>query len=64
VLGFGAVWFCGLMPTFRRNALSSSLGLKRQSWELEGLCSVRGRKTGEKEQRQGAWEKGFGPIGI
>jgi hypothetical protein len=30
-MGFGAVWFCRPMPTFRRNMLPSSRGLKMET---------------------------------
>jgi hypothetical protein len=33
------------MPTFRKNMLCPSSGLKGQSWEVEGLYKVGGRKT-------------------
>jgi hypothetical protein len=30
-MGFGAVWFCRPIPTFRRSMLSSSCGLKMET---------------------------------
>jgi hypothetical protein len=42
------------MPVFQRSILSLSSGLKLQSWEVEGLYRVRGRKVeggGQSETR-------------
>jgi hypothetical protein len=33
---------------FQRNTMSPSSGLKWQSWEVEGLCRVRGKKARER----------------
>jgi hypothetical protein len=45
VLGCNTMWSCGLMPTFWRNILSPSSGLKWGCWEVDSLCGFR-RRTG------------------
>jgi hypothetical protein len=45
VFGFGALLFRRSMPTFRRNMLFLSSGLKWQPCEIEGLFRIWGRKA-------------------
>jgi hypothetical protein len=57
VMGFGAVWICRSMPTFRRNMLSPSSGAEVTRQGSRGLIQdlkSKGRGKGA-NQREGIW---------